>query len=84
MTLTSSQSKSLLIAYYQSFPDAIKQIMLNISLHPQSELLAVCLSHYKGKGISLNDEVSFSIKLNPDALFNFEVYNLCISDFIQL
>lgn len=84
MTLTSSQSKSLLIAYYQSFPDAIKQIMLNISLHPQSELLAVCLSHYKGKGISLNDEVSFSIKLNPDALFNFEVYNLCISDFLKL
>ncbi|QQK58803.1 AAA family ATPase [Shewanella sp. LC6] len=84
MTLTLSQSKSLLIAYYQSFPNAIKQSMLNTSLHPLNELLAVCLSHYKGKAIGPNDEVSFSIKLNPDALFNFEVNNLFISDFIQL
>ncbi|MFB2728153.1 AAA family ATPase [Shewanella mangrovisoli] len=84
MTLTLSQSKSLLIAYYQSFPNAIKQSMLNTSLHPLNELLAVCLSHYKGKAIGPNDEVSFSIKLSPEALFNFEVNNLFISDFIQL
>lgn len=76
MALTSSQTQSLLTAYYQGFPNAIKQAMLNTTNYPQSELLAVCLSHVKGHLIGSKDSVLFNVKFNCHSLFNFEVNNV--------
>jgi cell division protease FtsH len=80
MVLSSSQKNSLLLAYYKTFPLAITKGIFSSTCHKQSELLAVCLSHYKGSIFPLDAGLSLNLKFCSNALFNISVTGLDVLD----
>ncbi|WP_462179355.1 AAA family ATPase [Pseudoalteromonas gelatinilytica] len=84
MTLTSSQKNSLLISYYKTFPNAIRKKIFTSGIYKQSELLAVCLAHYLGMYKPYDEDVTFKLKFNTDALFNVTVSCIDVSNMERL
>lgn len=84
MTLTSSQKNSLLVSYYKAFPLAIREKIFTSGIYKQSELLSVCLSHYLGMYKPHDEDVTFKLKFNDEALFNTSVSCIDVSNMERL